>query len=117
MIRFRFVIFHVVFLAAMWWVPPTAEIVLLGFALYWVRMFGVTAGYHRYFSHRTFKTSRWFAFTLAWLAQSSAQRGVIWWAGNHRHHHRFSDEPEDLHSPVTNSLFHAHVGWLWEPDS
>lgn len=117
MLKFRFLVFHIAFLLAMIWIPPTIEALWLGFALYWIRMFGVTAGYHRYFSHRTFKTSRPFAFLLACLAQSSAQRGVIWWASNHRHHHRFSDEPEDLHSPVASSLFHAHVGWLWDEKS
>lgn len=117
MLRFRFVLFHCIFIAATFWVPVTTEALWLGVALYWVRMFGVTAGYHRYFSHRTYKTSRWFAFILACIAQSSAQRGVIWWAGNHRHHHRFSDKPEDLHSPVAQNLFHAHVGWLWEKES
>ena len=117
MLKFRFIVFHIVFLLAMFWIAPTRESLWLGFALYWLRMFGVTAGYHRYFAHRTYKTSRWFAFVLAWLAQSSAQRGVIWWASNHRHHHRFSDMPQDLHSPVTGTLFHAHVGWLWASES
>lgn len=117
MLKFRFVVFHIAFIFATLWVEFSIEALWLGFWLYWIRMFGVTAGYHRYFAHRTFKTSRFFAFCLAWLAQSSAQRGVIWWASNHRHHHRFSDQPEDLHSPVSNSLFHAHVGWLWDPSS
>ena len=60
-----------------------------------------------------------FAFVLSCfaLAQSSAQRGVIWWASNHRHHHRFSDQKDDLHSPVTDTLLHAHVGWLWDKRS
>lgn len=117
MLKFRFLVFHIAFLLSTVWIPPTTEALWLGFILYWIRMFGVTAGYHRYFSHRTFKTSRIFALILACLAQSSAQRGVIWWASNHRHHHRFSDEPEDLHSPVTSSLFYAHVGWLWDKKS
>jgi len=117
MLKFRFVAFHIAFLVAVIWVPWTTESLWLGFALYWIRMFGVTAGYHRYFAHRSYKTSRTFAFILAWIAQSSAQRGVIWWASNHRHHHRYSDLPEDLHSPVTSSLFHAHVGWLWDSKS
>ena len=71
----------------------------LAAGLYVGRMFFVTAGYHRYFSHRSFKTSRWFQFVLAFFAQTAMQRGVLWWAGNHRHHHRYSDAPEDLHSP------------------
>ena len=68
-------------------------------AMYFVRMFFVTAGYHRYFSHRGFKTSRVFQFVLAWMATTSTQKGVLWWAAHHRHHHRFSDTEEDIHSP------------------
>ncbi len=117
MLKFRFIVFHIVFLTAVLFVPPTLESIVLGVALYWIRMFGVTGGYHRYFAHRTYKTSRGFAFAMAALAQSSAQRGVIWWASNHRHHHRFSDLESDLHSPVTKGLFHAHVGWLWDKRS
>src|SRR5690242_13185467 len=60
---------------------------------YAVRMFAITAGYHRYFSHRTFKTSRVFQFVLALLAMSSAQQGVLWWASHHRGHHKYSDQP------------------------
>jgi stearoyl-CoA desaturase (delta-9 desaturase) len=84
-------------------------------ALYVVRMFGITAGYHRYFAHRSYKTSRWFQFVLAWLGCSALQKGPLWWAAHHRHHHRHSDEPPDLHSPVTESFWHAHVGWILDP--
>src|SRR5580698_10230570 len=63
--------------------------VLLAVALYYVRMFGVTAGYHRYFSHRAFRTSRAGQFLLALLATSSSQKGVIWWASHHRTHHKY----------------------------
>jgi stearoyl-CoA desaturase (delta-9 desaturase) len=79
---------------------------------YAVRMFAITAGYHRYFAHRTFKTSRVFQFILAILAMSSAQRGVLWWAAHHRHHHRYSDEPEDVHSPKQRGFWWSHVQWL-----
>ena len=95
----------------------TIESILCCIVLYIVRMFGVTAGYHRYFSHRSFKTSRVFAFLLALLAQSSGQRGVIWWARNHRHHHRYSDRPQDLHSPQQNGFWHAHIGWIFHNDA
>jgi stearoyl-CoA desaturase (delta-9 desaturase) len=91
---------------------PTVALCL---GLYAVRMFGVTAGYHRYFSHRSFKTSRAFAIFLAFLAESSAQRGVIWWARQHRHHHRFSDRDEDLHSPK-RGFWWAHLGWIFAED-
>ena len=86
---------------------------LLAAALYALRIFAVTAGYHRYFSHRGYKTSRGFGFILAFLAQTSAQRGVLWWAGNHRHHHRFSDTDDDVHSPVRRGFWYAHLGWFF----
>ncbi len=82
------------------------------FALYEVRMFFVTAGYHRYFSHRSFKTSRWFQFLLAFMAMSSSQKGVLWWAAHHRHHHRYSDQELDLHSPTLFGFWWAHIGWI-----
>ncbi len=86
--------------------------VALCLALYAVRMFFVTAGYHRYFSHRSFKTSRAFQFLLAFMAMSSAQKGVLWWAAHHRNHHRFSDTEEDLHSPMQFGFWWSHVGWI-----
>jgi stearoyl-CoA desaturase (delta-9 desaturase) len=84
----------------------------LAVALYYVRMFGVTAGYHRYFSHRAFETSRAFAFLLGFLAETTAQKGVLWWASHHRRHHKHADTPEDVHSPKERGLFWAHVGWI-----
>jgi stearoyl-CoA desaturase (delta-9 desaturase) len=84
----------------------------LAVALYAVRMFFVTGGYHRYFSHRSYKTSRWFQLVLAIGATSTAQKGVLWWAHHHRHHHRASDEPDDLHSPVQGGFWWSHVGWI-----
>lgn len=88
------------------------KLALVALASYTVRMFGVTAGYHRYFSHRAFQTNRVFQFVLAWLAQMSAQKGALWWAANHRHHHRFSDTPDDLHSPARKGFWWSHVGWV-----
>ncbi len=85
---------------------------LVCLALYYVRMFFVTAGYHRYFSHRSFKTSRVFQFLMALIATSSTQKGVLWWAANHRHHHRYSDTEEDLHSPSLFGFWWSHVGWI-----
>jgi len=86
----------------------------VGFCLlmYAIRMFAITGGYHRYFSHRTYKTSRWFQFCLAWLGCSSAQMGPLWWAAHHRHHHRHSDTLEDLHPPRMKGFFWSHVGWI-----
>src|SRR6476646_2133076 len=62
----------------------------LAMALYFVRIFGVTGAYHRYFSHRTYRTSRWFQFALAWLAQTSLQKGALWWAAHHLDYHNSS---------------------------
>ena len=109
-----FVLVHVVCVAAIW-TGVTTGAVITCIALYLVRMFGVTAGYHRYFSHRSFKTSRAFQFVLACLAQSSAQRGVLWWAAKHRHHHRHSDTELDVHSPRMRGFLYSHVGWIFTP--
>jgi stearoyl-CoA desaturase (delta-9 desaturase) len=84
----------------------------IALALYAVRMFGVTAGYHRYFSHRSFRTSRPMQFVLAVLALTSSQKGVIWWASHHRAHHKHSDGPEDVHSAARDGFFWSHVGWI-----
>lgn len=80
---------------------------------YAVRVWGLTAGYHRYFSHRAYKTSRTFQFILALLGCSALQKGPIWWAGHHRHHHLHSDTEEDIHSPIVDSFWHSHVGWIF----
>jgi len=81
-------------------------------ALYFVRMFAITGIYHRYFSHRTYKTSRPTQFIFALLGASATQRGPLWWAANHREHHRNSDTPDDPHSPVQYGFFRSHVGWF-----
>ena len=86
--------------------------VALALALYYVRMFGVTGGYHRYFSHRTYRTSRAFQFVLAVLAQSSIQKGALWWAAHHRDHHKYSDTPRDPHSYRDYGFWYSHVGWI-----
>jgi stearoyl-CoA desaturase (delta-9 desaturase) len=81
--------------------------------LYWLRMFAIGAGYHRYFSHRAYSTSRVFQFILAFLAQSSAQKSVLWWAAKHRHHHLHSDTEPDVHSPRHKGFVYSHVGWIF----
>ncbi|HEX5655987.1 MAG TPA: acyl-CoA desaturase [Polyangiales bacterium] len=88
----------------------------LAIALYYARMFFVTGVYHRYFSHRAYKTSRWFQFVIALLGGMSVQKGALWWAGHHRHHHKFSDQPEDLHSVRQDGLAWSHVGWIVSRD-
>ena len=81
--------------------------------LYLVRMFAVTAFYHRYFSHRAYRTSRVFQFVLAVLSQSSAQKSVLWWASKHRHHHLHSDTEADVHSPRHRGFIYSHLGWIF----
>ena len=85
-------------------------------ASYLVQVFGITGGYHRYFSHHAFKTSRVFQFVLAWLGCSAMQNGPLWWASGHRRHHRFSDKPGDPHSPVLRGFLYAHIGWVLDGD-
>jgi len=84
----------------------------LALGLYVVRMFGVTAGYHRYFSHRSYKTSRAFQFALALLGASAAQKGPLWWAGHHRGHHKWSDTEADIHSVKQRGFWWSHVKWI-----
>jgi stearoyl-CoA desaturase (delta-9 desaturase) len=79
---------------------------------YAVRMFAITGGYHRYFSHRSFKTSRAFQFILGLLAVCTAQQGPLWWAAHHRNHHKYSDQPEDIHSPRQRGFWWSHMFWL-----
>jgi len=92
--------------------------VVLCLASYNIRMFGITAGYHRYFSHRSYDTSRCFQFCLAFVGSTAVQKGVLWWASTHRHHHKFADEPEDIHSPLQWGFWWSHMGWfLWDDES
>ena len=89
---------------------------LLCLALYLPRMFFVTGGYHRYFSHRSYKTSRWFQFLLALGATCTAQKGPLWWAAHHRLHHKMSDMPGDLHSVRQSGFWWSHHGWILSRD-
>jgi stearoyl-CoA desaturase (Delta-9 desaturase) len=89
-----------------WW--AIAAIPFVGFFV----GFGVTVGFHRYFAHHSFKTTRWFQFLLAFAGSAALQKGLLWWVVQHRLHHRHSDEPDDPHSPVRDGFWHAHLGWL-----
>jgi stearoyl-CoA desaturase (Delta-9 desaturase) len=111
-----FIVIHLCALGA-FWSGFTTEAVVCCVVLYVVRIFAVTGGYHRYFAHRTYKTSRVFQFVLAFLAQSTAQKGALWWAAHHRNHHRLSDQPGDLHSPVQDGFWYSHMGWLFNNTS
>ena len=79
--------------------------------MFFGRAFFVTAGYHRYFSHKSYKLNRFWQFVFAFMAEATAQKGVLWWASNHRHHHRYSDTDKDLHSP-RKGFWWSHVGWI-----
>ncbi|MDH3592483.1 MAG: fatty acid desaturase, partial [Planctomycetota bacterium] len=94
------------------WVGWSWSAVAVAAALYVVRMFAITGFYHRYFSHRAFRTSRPAQFVFAVLGNMAAQRGPLWWAAHHRHHHRHSDTHDDVHSPHAHSFFWSHVGWF-----
>lgn len=109
-----FLLMHAACLLAIWsGVSPVALFTCI--ALYIIRMFGITAGYHRYFSHGSYKTSRVFQFVLAWLGASAAQQGPLWWASHHRHHHKYSDTENDVHSPLTQGFWWSHIGWVLSP--
>jgi stearoyl-CoA desaturase (Delta-9 desaturase) len=109
-----FVLAHLVCIAAIW-TGVTWTAVALAVALYWLRIFAIGAGYHRYFSHRAFATGRVFQFVLALLSQSTAQKSVLWWAAKHRHHHLHSDTAADVHSPRQRGFLYSHVGWIFSP--
>ena len=94
------------------WVGVSPIAVAVAVALYVLRMFAITGFYHRYFSHRSFRTSRGAQFAFALLGASAVQRGPIWWAAHHRHHHAHSDRREDVHSPVQRGFLWSHMGWF-----
>ena len=95
------------------WSGVTWQAIAIGVCLYWLRMFAIGAGYHRYFSHRSYSTGRVFQFILAFLAQTTAQKSVLWWAAKHRHHHLHSDTEHDVHSPRHKGFLYAHLGWIF----
>lgn len=106
-----FLFLHLGCLGVIWtgWSPVAVAVAV---ALYFVRMFAVTALYHRYFCHRAFKTSRGWQFVFALWGLTAVQRGPLWWAAVHRHHHAHSDEEHDAHSPRWKGFLWAHIGWL-----
>jgi stearoyl-CoA desaturase (delta-9 desaturase) len=107
-----FVLMHLACFAAIW-TGITWQAVAICVTLYWLRIFAIGAGYHRYFSHRAYSTSRVFQFALAFLAQSTAQKSVLWWASKHRHHHLHSDTEQDVHSPRHKGFIYSHAGWIF----
>jgi len=106
-----FIVLHAGCLGVVWvgWSWTAVAVAIL---LYIIRMFAITGFYHRYFSHKTFQTDRSWQFLFAVLGNSSVQRGPIWWAAHHRHHHRYADKTGDVHSPVIHGFLWSHMGWL-----
>jgi len=106
-----FLFLHLGCLAVIW-VGWSWTAVAIAAALYFVRMFAITGFYHRYFSHRAFHTSRAMQFALAAIGNTAVQRGALWWASVHRHHHKHSDQEHDVHSPGLSGFWWAHIGWM-----
>ncbi len=106
-----FIAMHLVCLAVFWVGASPVALGVAG-AAYAIRMFALTGFYHRYFSHRTFRTARGVQFAFALLGASCAQRGPLWWAAHHRQHHRHADAAQDLHSPQVHGLLWSHMGWF-----
>ena len=112
----QFFLMHVACLLVIW-TGISAAAVAVCLALYLVRMFAITAGFHRLFAHRTYRTGRVFQFLLAFVGTASYQKGPLWWAAHHRRHHLHADTEHDLHSPLTRTLWRSHVGWFLSRDS
>jgi stearoyl-CoA desaturase (Delta-9 desaturase) len=94
----------------------------LAAVMYVVAGFGITVGYHRYFTHGSFKAKPWLHYGLAVAGSLAIEGPVIRWVANHRRHHAFSDRDGDPHSPwrygnnltgLVKGLLWAHLGWMW----
>lgn len=107
---FPFIAMHLACFAVLW-VGFSWFALWTALGLYAVRMFAITGFYHRYFSHKAFRTSRPVQFLFAMVGASSVQRGPLWWAAHHRHHHRHADTELDMHSP-RHGFFRSHMGWF-----
>jgi stearoyl-CoA desaturase (delta-9 desaturase) len=104
---------HAACLLGFWFTPTSGDLLLLA-ATFFVRMFAITGGYHRYFAHKTFKTGRAFQLVLAVLGATATQKGPLWWAGHHRIHHKYSDQAgKDVHSP-RDGFWYSHQGWIFD---
>lgn len=109
-----FLTLHIACLGVLWvgWSPIA---VWTAVVLYAIRMLAITGTYHRYFAHRTYEMSRFWQFFFAIIACSAGQKGPLWWASHHRHHHRFADSPEDAHSPKQKGFLYSHMLWVLTP--
>lgn len=110
-----FVLVHVAAVVGVVAVGWSWELLVWAVASYALRMWAITAGYHRYFSHRSYKTGRAFQFVLAFVGTLAVQKGVLWWAAHHRDHHRHSDQEQDIHSPTLKGFLWSHMGWILCP--
>jgi stearoyl-CoA desaturase (delta-9 desaturase) len=99
--------------------------VAIAIVMYAVTGHGITVGFHRYFTHGSFKARRWVRVTLAVLGSMAIEGPVKRWVADHRRHHAYSDAEGDPHSPhrygegfwpMTKGLFHAHMGWLFDSE-
>lgn len=97
---------------SVFWVGCSFKLLLVCFLSYFFRMFAITGFYHRFFSHRSFKTSRVMQFIFAVAGASAAQRGPLWWSAHHRSHHKHSDQERDPHSPTQHGFIWSHIGWF-----
>jgi len=106
-----FLVLHLMCFGVIWvgWSPFAVWFAVI---FYLVRMFGITAFYHRYFSHHAFAANRFFSFLFAALGASAVQKGPLWWAAIHRHHHMYADTEKDIHSPKISGFWWSHMGWI-----
>ncbi len=105
-----FLALHLLPLAMIWTGVP-ARMLVLAAVLYFVRIFFITAGYHRYFAHRAYRLPRWAQLVMATGGTMALQKGPLWWAGHHRHHHQQSDTDQDIHSPI-RGFWWSHMSWI-----
>src|SRR6266576_7266385 len=112
----QFLFMHVACLLVIW-TGVSAVAVVTCLALYVVRMFAITAGFHRLFAHRTYTTGRVFGFLMAFAGTAAYQKGPLWWSSHHRRHHLYADTENDLHSPLTRTLWRSQVGWFLSSES
>jgi stearoyl-CoA desaturase (delta-9 desaturase) len=99
-------------LVMVFWVGVSKTAIITAILLYFLRMFAITAFYHRYFAHRAYKTSRAWQLVFAICGAAAAQRGPLWWSAHHRHHHKHTDTVEDKHSPTQQGFWFSHIKWF-----
>ncbi len=105
-------LFHVAAIGGAAATGVSLQALLICAACYLFAMMGISIAYHRYFAHKAFKTSRAFQFVLGVWGSLAVEKGPLWWASAHRHHHRYSDTANDIHSPLHRGYLFAHSGWF-----